>query len=62
MIALAELNAATFEKFVATLDGIFEHSPWIAERAAVQQPFASRLDLLEALCAAMNAADRKSVV
>ena len=56
MIALAELNAAAAPQFVAALDGIFEHSPWIAERAAAQRPFASRLDLLEALCAAMNAA------
>jgi allantoate deiminase/N-carbamoyl-L-amino-acid hydrolase len=56
MIALAELNAATSEEFVAALDGIFEHSPWIAQRAVARRPFASRLDLLDAMCAVVDAA------
>jgi N-carbamoyl-L-amino-acid hydrolase len=56
MIELAELNAAAPEKFVAALDGIFEHSPWIAQRAAARRPFASRLDLLDAMCAVVDAA------
>ena len=56
MIALAELNAATSGKFVAALDGIFEHTPWIAERAAARRPFASRLDLLDAMRAVVDAA------
>ena len=37
------------EGFVAALAGIFEHSPWIAERAAAYRPFASRLQLLDRL-------------
>ena len=56
MIALDELNAATPAAFVAALDGIFEHSPWVAERAASQRPFASRLDLLDAMRAVVDAA------
>ena len=56
MIALAELNAATSGKFVAALDGIFEHTPWIAERTAARRPFASRLDLLDAMRAVVDAA------
>ena len=56
MIALAELNAATSGKFVAALDGVFEHTPWIAERAAARRPFASRHDLLDAMRAVVDAA------
>jgi len=56
MIAVAELNAATSGKFVAALDGIFEHTPWIAERTAARRPFASRLDLLDAMRAVVDAA------
>ena len=53
MITLEQLNAASPAQFVAALNGIFEHSPWIAERAAARRPFASRLDLLDAMCAIM---------
>ena len=33
-LTLDQLNAAGASEFVALLDGIYEHSPWIAERAA----------------------------
>ncbi|WP_431263398.1 2-oxo-4-hydroxy-4-carboxy-5-ureidoimidazoline decarboxylase [Roseateles chitinivorans] len=32
-LALATLNAADEDAFVALLDGVYEHSPWIARRA-----------------------------
>jgi 2-oxo-4-hydroxy-4-carboxy-5-ureidoimidazoline decarboxylase len=35
--------------FTETLGAIFEHSPWVAQRAAESRPFASRLDLLDAM-------------
>lgn len=41
MTTLDALNAATRERFVADLGGLFEHSPWVAERAADERPFAS---------------------
>ena len=47
MIALQELNALPVEKVVAQLGAIFEHSPWVAERAAQARPFGSRQELLE---------------
>lgn len=47
---LDSLNRATEAEFVATLGGIYEHSPWIAEAAFSQRPFAS----LEALKSAMQ--------
>jgi allantoate deiminase/N-carbamoyl-L-amino-acid hydrolase len=56
MISLDELNAATPSDFAAALNGIFEHSPWIAERAAAARPLTSRVQLLEAMCAVVAAA------
>ncbi|NKF24236.1 allantoate amidohydrolase [Solimonas marina] len=53
MIALATLNQCAAADFVAALDGIFEHSPWIAERSVAKRPFATRFELLDALCATM---------
>lgn len=38
---LAALNAAGDVQFVSMLAGIYEHSPWVAERAASRRPFAS---------------------
>lgn len=56
MIALDRLNAVSVAEFVAALAGIFEHSPWIAERAAASRPFHSRVQLLDAMCAVIAAA------
>ncbi len=38
MLTLARLNAANAAEFSALLDGIYEHSPWIAERAHAASP------------------------
>ncbi|MCC8391650.1 2-oxo-4-hydroxy-4-carboxy-5-ureidoimidazoline decarboxylase [Paraburkholderia sp. MMS20-SJTR3] len=38
---LDQLNSISNDAFVAALSGIFEHSPWVAEVAAVERPFAS---------------------
>lgn len=55
---LATLSAASREQFVQALDGIFEHSPWVAERTWTQRPFTQREALLDALCNTMLAASR----
>jgi OHCU decarboxylase len=47
MMTLEELNALPVERFVALLGSIFEHSPWVAERAAEARPFRSRTELLD---------------
>lgn len=47
MMTLGELNALPVEKFVALLGAVFEHSPWVAERAAKARPFHSRAQLLD---------------
>jgi len=51
MISLASLNAMSAADFVSAVGNVFEHSPWVAERAAGARPFASRLALHEAMCA-----------
>jgi N-carbamoyl-L-amino-acid hydrolase len=48
-IFLTQLNRTSSAQFVALLDGIYEHSPWIAERAAAARPFASLAALKVAL-------------
>ena len=49
MTTLTELNACDAPAFARHLRGIYEHSPWIAERAAAQRPFASLAALKLAL-------------
>ncbi|MDR5738543.1 2-oxo-4-hydroxy-4-carboxy-5-ureidoimidazoline decarboxylase [Caballeronia sp. LZ016] len=49
---LEQLNVMPADAFVTVLAGIFEHSPWVAEIAAQQRPFAS----IDALLAAMSQA------
>ena len=53
--SLSQLDQAAF---VAALDGIFEHSPWVAEQAWPRRPFANREALLGTLVGAMQAAPR----
>ena len=38
---LAAVNALDETAFVAALGGVFEHSPWVAQRAFAMRPFAS---------------------
>ena len=46
---LQQLNACDTADFVRILSGIYEHSPWIPERAAAQRPFANLTALKLAL-------------
>lgn len=48
-VTLAQLNALAADEFVSRLAGIFEHSPWVAARAAARRPFATRRELLDAM-------------
>jgi 2-oxo-4-hydroxy-4-carboxy-5-ureidoimidazoline decarboxylase len=57
---LAALSAAPRDEFVRVLGGIFEHTPWIAERAYAARPFATVDDLHRAMVAALAAASREA--
>ena len=48
-LTIEQLNAATPAELAALLDGTYEHSPWIAERAAALRPFTSLAGLKHAL-------------
>jgi OHCU decarboxylase len=50
-VSLSSLHAAGRAAFVERVGPIFEHSPWIAERAWDRRPFADRVALLAALLA-----------
>lgn len=57
-VSLQQLNEATVEGFVALLEGTYEHSPWIAERAFAAAPFASLAQLRQALVQVVRDAPR----
>ena len=40
-MTLSDLNRMDQASFVATLGGVFEHSPWVAERTFGERPFPS---------------------
>ncbi|HKX44987.1 MAG TPA: 2-oxo-4-hydroxy-4-carboxy-5-ureidoimidazoline decarboxylase [Burkholderiaceae bacterium] len=48
-LTLAQLNDAPLAEAAAALDGLYEHSPWIAERALARRPFATLAQLKHAL-------------
>jgi len=55
-MTLAELNGLDRATFAATLGGIFEHSPWVADEAWAARPFASARELHSAMLAVVHAA------
>jgi allantoate deiminase/N-carbamoyl-L-amino-acid hydrolase len=59
MTTLEQLNNSDVTAFTATLHGIYEHSPWIPERAAAQRPFANITALKLAMQAVVSSAARE---
>ncbi|SOZ15641.1 conserved hypothetical protein, COG3195 [Cupriavidus taiwanensis] len=53
---IAQLNTMPVAEFVQVLGGIYEHSPWFAETAAAQRPFADGATLAQALRQAVDEA------
>jgi N-carbamoyl-L-amino-acid hydrolase len=58
-LKLEQINAASVAEFVELLDGTYEHSPWIAERAASLRPFSSLVQLKLSLAQVVREADRE---
>jgi OHCU decarboxylase len=56
VITLAQLNALPPAEFATALEGIFEHTTWVAQRCAAMRPFASRLQLLDTMRSAVDQA------
>jgi len=57
-IPLAKLNAMRPAEFIAAFGGVFEHSPWVAERALARGPFADVAALHAAMVDAVRSASR----
>jgi beta-ureidopropionase / N-carbamoyl-L-amino-acid hydrolase len=55
-LTLDQLNAAPLQESVHLLDGLYEHSPWIAELAMAKRPFASLAALKHAMVQVLHAA------
>lgn len=60
MISIADINASSRATFVQLLGGVFEHSPWVADRAFEYLPFASRESLHAAMVSVVRAASRET--
>lgn len=55
-LTLDQLNSATPEAALQLLDGLYEHSPWVAEQALTARPFGSLAQLKHALAQAVASA------
>ncbi|MFE1572134.1 2-oxo-4-hydroxy-4-carboxy-5-ureidoimidazoline decarboxylase [Comamonas odontotermitis] len=61
-LTLEQLNSATSEEALVMLDGLYEHSPWIAEAALAQRPFRSLAQIKYAMVQALAASsDQKKL-
>ena len=55
-ISIDEINQSSPARFVELLGAIFEHSPWVAELAYPERPFASRNELHRVMSTATSRA------
>merc|ERR1719253_2104292 len=62
MLTLEELSAKDAAGFEAELGGIYEKSPWVAQKAVASGPFTSVRALADAMAAVVNdAAEQKKL-
>ncbi len=61
-VDLSALSIMNKTDFVAALEGIFEHSPWVAEAAWDNRPFADHAELKQALMSAMWNANKEQLL
>ncbi|HWH84930.1 MAG TPA: 2-oxo-4-hydroxy-4-carboxy-5-ureidoimidazoline decarboxylase [Burkholderiaceae bacterium] len=59
-LTLAALNRASPARFAQLLEGVYEHSPWVAERAARKRPFATLAQLKHALVTSVREAEEST--
>ncbi|MFM2073944.1 MAG: N-carbamoyl-L-amino acid hydrolase [Pseudomonadota bacterium] len=57
-LTLEQLNSANRAQAQQMLDGLYEHSPWIAEQALNERPFRSLAHLKHAMCVVLEQAGR----
>jgi N-carbamoyl-L-amino-acid hydrolase len=61
-LQLEQLNKASTAEALQLLDGLYEHSPWIAEGALKMRPFASWAHLKHAMAQVLNNAGRDAQI
>ena len=59
-LSLSQLNAANPDEAAVLLGGLYENSPWIAQAALAQRPFASLAQLKHAMTQIVDAAGREA--
>ena len=59
-LTLEQLNQASREDAAQMLDGLYEHSPWIAEQSLAHRPFRSLAHLKHAMCQVLEQAGREA--
>ncbi|AOZ93168.1 2-oxo-4-hydroxy-4-carboxy-5-ureidoimidazoline decarboxylase [Paenibacillus crassostreae] len=60
-VTLDEVNGMSQEEFVQSLGGIFEHSPWVAERAYRHIPFRSIEQLHQVLLETARSSEQSQI-
>jgi OHCU decarboxylase len=58
-LSIEEINHLAQEQFIESLGWIFEHSPWVAERAWHHRPFASCAHLVDQMNGEVEEASRE---
>ncbi|RZJ22181.1 MAG: 2-oxo-4-hydroxy-4-carboxy-5-ureidoimidazoline decarboxylase [Haliea sp.] len=58
VLLLDRLNAASLEEAASLLDGLYEHSPWIARQALAARPFRSLAHLKHAMAQVVDSAGK----
>ncbi|MDD2926744.1 2-oxo-4-hydroxy-4-carboxy-5-ureidoimidazoline decarboxylase, partial [Rhodoferax sp.] len=61
-ITLPQLNAASADEALSLLNGLYEHSPWIAQEALKQRPFQSLAQLKYVLTEVLKNAGREAQI
>jgi 2-oxo-4-hydroxy-4-carboxy-5-ureidoimidazoline decarboxylase len=59
-LTLDQVNSLKTAAFTATFAAVYEHSPWVAEKAAALRPFPSLTTLAAALADVVMASDEKT--
>ena len=60
MITIEMLEVKNDEEFIDFLGDIFEHSPWIPEKAAASRPFSTLLSLHQCMVDIVNCASKEA--
>ncbi len=58
-LTLQQLNNAPHDQALAMVDGLYEHSPWIAEQALASRPFRSLAHFKHGMAQVLHAASRE---